>query len=118
MNWHSTPVNNQHQVDLDFSIELGLQARIRKIVVLGNEHTRLGVIRRELAIRNGQPLSQDKLIDSQNRISGLGVFNQVQTGTQDVAQSQTDKTVLVAGRGEPALDFRLRGRARGSALGE
>jgi outer membrane protein assembly complex protein YaeT len=96
VNWHSTPVSNQHQVDLDFSIELGLQSRIRRVVVLGNEHTRLGVIRRELAIRDGQPLRQDKLIDSRNRISGLGVFNQVQTGTQDVARSETDKTVLVA----------------------
>ncbi len=96
VSWHTTPVSNQHQVDLDFRIELGRQERIRRIVVLGNEHTRPGVIRRELVIRQGQPLSQDNVSESQSRLNGLGVFNQVQIAAQDAAGSGTEKTVLVA----------------------
>jgi outer membrane protein assembly complex protein YaeT len=96
VSWHASPVNEQHQVDLDFRIELGKQERIKRIVVLGNEHTRLGVIRRELVIHQGQPLSQDNVADSQSRLYELGIFNQVQIAPQDLPNSQTEKTVLVA----------------------
>ena len=96
VSWQASPVNEQHQVDLEFLIEPGKQERIQRIVVLGNEHTRLGVIRRELLIRQGQPLNQDNVADSQRRLYGLGMFNQVQIATQDQASSETEKTVLVA----------------------
>jgi outer membrane protein assembly factor BamA len=65
-------------------------------VVLGNEHTRLGVIRRELVIRQGQPLSQDSVADSQRQLYELGMFSQVQIAPQDQPSSETEKTVLVA----------------------
>jgi outer membrane protein assembly complex protein YaeT len=96
VNWHASPANEQRQVDLDFRIELGSQERIRRIVVLGNEHTRLGVIRRELVIRQGQPLSQDSVADSQRQLYELGMFSQVQIAPQDQPSSETEKTVLVA----------------------
>ena len=95
VNWRSSPVNEQHQVDVDFHIELGRQERIRRIVVVGNQHTHLGIIRRELAIRRGQPLSQDNVAESQSRLYGLGMFSQVQIAPQDVPDSETEKTVLV-----------------------
>lgn len=96
VSWHASPVNEQHQVDLVFLIEPGKQERIQRIVVLGNEHTRLGVIRRELLIRQGQPLNQDTVADSQRRLYGLGMFNQVQIAAQNQTSSETAKTVLVA----------------------
>ena len=96
VSWHASPVNEQHQVDLEFLIEPGKQERIQRIVVLGNEHTRVGVIHRELLIRPGQPLNQDTVADSQRRLYGLGMFNQVQIAPQDQASSETEKTVLVA----------------------
>jgi outer membrane protein assembly complex protein YaeT len=96
VSWRPSPVNEHHQVDLDFRVELGRQERIRRIVVLGNEHARLGVIRRELVIRQGQPLSQDKVADSQSRLYELGMFNQVQIAPQDLPSAETEKTVLVA----------------------
>ena len=96
VSWHASPANEQHQVDLEFRIEPGKQERIQRIVVLGNEHTRLGVIRRELVIHQGQPLSQDNVADSQSQLYELGMFNQVQIAPQDQPSSETEKTVLVA----------------------
>jgi outer membrane protein assembly complex protein YaeT len=96
VNWHASPVNEQHQVDVDFRIDPGNQERIRRIVVLGNQHTRLGVIRRELVIHQGQPLSQDNVANSQSHLYELGMFSQVQIAPQDVPSSETEKTVLVA----------------------
>ena len=96
VNWRSAPLSAQHQVDVDFSVELGPQERIRRIVVLGNEHTRIGVIRRELVIHPGEPLSQDNVGQSQSHLYGLGMFSQVQIAPQEAAASETEKTVLVA----------------------
>jgi outer membrane protein assembly complex protein YaeT len=96
VSWRTSPVNEQHQVDVDFRIEVGRQERIQRIVVLGNEHTRLGIIRRELVIHQGQPLSHDNVVDSQSHLYGLGMFSQVQIAPQDLPNSETEKTVLVA----------------------
>ena len=96
VNWSASPLSEQHQVDVDFRVELGRQERIRRIVVLGNQHTRAGVIRRELAIRTGQPLSQDDVAESQSHLYELGMFSQVQIAPQDLPSSETEKTVLVA----------------------
>ena len=63
---------------------------------MGNEHTRIGIIRRELVIHQGQPLSQDNVAESQSHLYGLGMFNQVQIAPQEVSSSETGKTVLVA----------------------
>jgi outer membrane protein assembly complex protein YaeT len=95
VNWQASPVNEQHQVDLAFRIDPGRQERIRRIMVLGNQHTRLGVIRRELVIHQGQPLSQDNIAGSQSHLYELGMFSQVQIAPQDLP-SETEKTVLVA----------------------
>jgi len=96
LSWRASPVNEQHQVDLDFRIEPGSQERIQRIVVVGNEHTRLGVIRRELTIHPGQPLSQENVANSQSRLYELGMFSQVQIAPQDLPSSETEKTVLVS----------------------
>ena len=104
MNWRASPLSQQHQVDVDFRVELGRQERIRRIVVLGNQHTRAGVIRRELVIRTGQPLSQDNVAESQSHLYELGMFNQVQIAPQDLPGSETEKTVLVAVDESAAVD--------------
>lgn len=89
------PAGEERQVDLTFRIEPGPQARIRRIVVLGNQHTRTGMIRRELLIHQGEPLNQSALLDSQRRLYEMGVFNQVQITPQDPRGSELDKTILV-----------------------
>jgi outer membrane protein assembly complex protein YaeT len=96
VNWQASPLSGQHQVDVNFSVELGRQERIRRIVVLGNQHTRAGVIRHELVIRQAQPLSQDNVAESQSHLYELGMFSQVQIAPQDLPSSETEKTVLVA----------------------
>ena len=95
VNWRSASLSTQHQVDVDFSVELGPQERIRRIVVLGNEHTRIGVIRRELVIHPGEPLSQDNVAQSQSHLYEIGMFSQAQIAPQEVPSSETEKTVLV-----------------------
>jgi len=96
VNWRASPLTEEHEIDVEFRIDLGLQERIRRIVVLGNQHTRLGVIRRELVIHPGQALSQDNVAESQSHLYELGLFSQVQIAPQQLPSSETEKTVLVA----------------------
>ena len=84
-----------HAVDLRFRIEAGLEEKIRRVVVLGNEHTREGIIRRELAIHPGEPLRQGESLETQRRLYDLGTFSSVQIAAEDPQAPETAKTVLV-----------------------
>ena len=94
-NWSATPAKSDHQVDLEFQVVPGAQDRIERIVVMGNEHTRLGLVNRELLFHEGEPLSQSAVQDSQRRLYSLGVFNQVQITPQEEPDSDAGKTLLV-----------------------
>jgi outer membrane protein assembly complex protein YaeT len=96
VSWSTSPVKDQPQVDVVFRSDLGRQDRIQRIVVVGNQNTRPGVIRRELRIHQGEPLSQENVAESQSRLYELGMFNQVQIAPQDLPSSETEKTVLVS----------------------
>ena len=96
VNWTVSPPSPQHQVDLDFRIEPGPREQIRRIVVMGEQHTRAGVIRHRLTMAVNQPLRQSDMLESQRRLYDLGVFNQVQIAHQDPDMGGTDRTVLVS----------------------
>jgi outer membrane protein assembly complex protein YaeT len=94
-NWRTTPAKSAHQVDLEFQIVPGAQDRIQRIVVLGNEHARPGLVNRELLFHDGEPIGQSAVLESQRRLYDLGIFNQVQITPQEEAASDTEKTLLV-----------------------
>ncbi|MFB3920154.1 MAG: POTRA domain-containing protein [Terriglobia bacterium] len=94
-NWKTAPASSDHQVDLQFEIEPGPQEKIQRIVIMGNEHTREGIIRRELDIHPDEPLRQSSVLESQRRLYDLGTFSQVQIAAQDPQVPETTKTVLV-----------------------
>jgi outer membrane protein assembly complex protein YaeT len=93
--WRTTPANIAHQVDLEFQIAPGPQDRIQRIVILGNEHTRQGLVNRELLVHEGEPISQSAVLDSQRRLYDLGIFSQVQITPQEQPPTDTNQTLLV-----------------------
>ncbi|MGD1154648.1 MAG: POTRA domain-containing protein [Terriglobia bacterium] len=95
VSWHTTTLGTVHQVDLELHIAPGPQERVQRIVILGNEHTRPGIVRRELMFRDGEAVSQSALLESQRQLYELGIFNQVQITRQEGPNSETAKTVLV-----------------------
>jgi outer membrane protein insertion porin family len=95
VNWRTTALESAHQVDMEFRVEPGPQERVRRIVILGNEHTRSGIVHRELMFHDGEPISQSALLESQRQLYELGIFNQVQITPQEGPNSETAKTVLV-----------------------
>ncbi|PYU60850.1 MAG: hypothetical protein DMG56_14735, partial [Acidobacteria bacterium] len=64
-------------VRLVYHIQEGPQTRVRRILIGGYEHTRPGVIRREVHIKVKEPLREGDVVESQRRLYNLGVFNRV-----------------------------------------
>jgi len=93
--WEATPVTPDHQVDLQFEVQPGAQERVRRLIVMGAQHTRDHVIAGQLQIAKAEPLNQSQVLESQRRLYDLGLFNQVQIATQDPEASETERTVLV-----------------------
>jgi len=85
-----------NEVNVTYHVEPGPQDTIQGIVVIGNRYTHTGIIQRQLTFKAGQPLSQARLYNSQQRLYNLGLFNSVQIAPVDPGGRERQKTVLVS----------------------
>jgi len=82
-------------VRLVYRIEEGPQTRVRRILISGYEHTRLGVIRKEVRIKVKEPLREGDVVESQRRLYNLGVFNRVTIEPQNPNGTNPEKNIAV-----------------------
>src|ERR1700687_891686 len=80
---------------LVYRIEEGPQTRVRRILLTGYEHTRPGVIRREIRVKPEAPLREGEVVESQRRLYNLGVFNRVTIQPQNPNGTDTNKDIVV-----------------------
>jgi outer membrane protein insertion porin family len=66
------------RADITFGIQEGPQTIVDHILVVGNTRTDPKVIRRELLLEPGKPLSYSAKVESQRRLAALGLFRRVQ----------------------------------------
>ena len=67
----------QQQVALTWMIREGEQIVVDHVLISGNSRVSLDLIRREVTIRPGDPLSEEAMIESQRRLAALGLFRRV-----------------------------------------
>jgi outer membrane protein assembly factor BamA len=91
----STEVQPGALMSLTYHIEEGPQTRVKRILVTGYNHTRPGVIRREIRVEQNAPLREGEVVDSQRRLYNLGVFNRVTIEPQNPNGTDTNKDVMV-----------------------
>ncbi|HEY6549128.1 MAG TPA: POTRA domain-containing protein, partial [Vicinamibacteria bacterium] len=98
----------------------GPRALAGQVIVTGIERTQERVVRRELSLDPGQPLSLEALLDGQKRLSGLGLFERVSltpladaapSGARDVLVSLSEAPVTTVSYG---LGYSERDLFRGS----
>ncbi|HYS26575.1 MAG TPA: POTRA domain-containing protein [Vicinamibacterales bacterium] len=77
-----------------FSITEGPQVIVDHVIVVGNRRTSLSTIQRELTLRPGEPLGYAARIESQQRLSALGLFRRVSI-TELTHESESRRDVLV-----------------------
>jgi outer membrane protein insertion porin family len=82
-------------VRLVYHIDEGPQTRVRRILMSGYEHTRPGVIRREIRVKPHAPLREGDVVESQRRLYNLGIFNRVTIEPQNPNGTDPDKDVVV-----------------------
>ena len=92
----SSPAGRNHLVNVEYRVNPGNKEMIERVVLLGNTHTRDGVVRREITFRRNQPMNESALLESQRKLYDLGLFNQVQVAPQNPRTSETNKSVLVS----------------------
>ena len=85
----------QKSVRLIYRIKEGPQTHVRRILITGYNHTKPGVIRREVQVKPAEPLREGKVIDTQRRLYNLGVFNRVTISPQNPSGTDPDKDIVV-----------------------
>ena len=65
------------QADVVFRIREGSQVIVDHVIIVGNTRTSAATIRRELTLTPGAPLGVADLVESQRRLSALGIFRRV-----------------------------------------
>jgi outer membrane protein insertion porin family len=88
-------IEQAEAVRLVYHIEEGPQIRVRQVLVSGYEHTRPGVIRREVQVKPKEPLREGEVVESQRRLYNLGVFNRVTIEPQNPTGTDPDKNIAV-----------------------
>ncbi len=81
-----------HTVDITFTINETPRVYVERIDINGNVRTQDKVIRRQLALVEGDPFNKSKLAKSEQKIKDLGYFEKVSVTPQQ--GSAPDKTVL------------------------
>ena len=89
----SVAVDDAGRARLTWTVQEGEQSRVDRVLVTGNERTNASVIRRELRLQQGDPLSAEAIAESQRRLSQLGLFRRVRI--IDVPRSGTPRRDLL-----------------------
>jgi outer membrane protein insertion porin family len=95
---HQVKKTGPDRVALTYTIDEGPQVRVKKVILLGHQHTRAGVIRRRVQIQPGKPLREADIVATQDRLYNLGIFNRVDIATRDPSGTLPNKDVLIETR--------------------
>jgi outer membrane protein insertion porin family len=82
-------------IDVDLHVEPGEQIFIRKVLISGLHYTRPTTLKHAILAKEGDPLDQSKLLQSQRELYNLTLFNQVTTAVENPGGDETRKNVLV-----------------------
>jgi outer membrane protein insertion porin family len=82
-------------VRLKYHITEGPQELVAKVLLSGYEHTRPGVISRQVGIKPGEPLSEGTVVETQRKLYNLGIFSRVSIAPQNPDGADEKKTVVV-----------------------
>ena len=82
-------------VRLTYHITEGRQVLVARVLLSGYEHTRPGIISREVGIKAGEPLSEGTVVETQRKLYNLGIFSRVSIAPQNPDGEDDEKTIVV-----------------------
>ena len=93
--WSQTPVAEPHRVNLRYKIVTGKREYTRGVLVRGLQTTNPGLVARRFTLNAGEPISQKKISDSQQKLYDLGIFSKVATAIQNPEGEEESKYVIL-----------------------
>jgi outer membrane protein insertion porin family len=88
-------IQRSQPMKLVYKIVEGEQIRVKRLLLAGYNHTRQRVIRREVKVKPGQPLREGEVVESQQKLYNLGIFNRVTIEPQNANGTDPEKDVVV-----------------------
>jgi outer membrane protein insertion porin family len=90
-----TPAAEPHHVNLRYQIVPGKREYTRGMLVRGLVTTNPGLVARRFTLNAGEPISQKKIADGQQKLYDLGIFSKVETALQNPNGEEESKYVIL-----------------------
>jgi outer membrane protein insertion porin family len=92
--WSESAGPADYRVNISYTVQPGKRRYVRGTLVRGLRTTRPSVVQKRLMLKPGDPLSQEKIAEGQQKLYDLGIFSKVQTAVQNPDGDEDDKYVL------------------------
>jgi len=92
--WAQTPGEGANHVNLKYTLHTGKRVYVRSVLLRGLKTTRPSLADKRISPKPGDPLSQQAIAASQQKLYDLGIFSKVQTAIQDPGGEEDLKYVL------------------------
>jgi len=92
---HADKNDEENSYAVEFQIEEGTRFIVDRIIILGNDHTRMSVIDKHIKLKPGDPLSLGKLLQTQQALYRIGIFDQVRVVQQNPESTNPYHNVVV-----------------------
>lgn len=86
---------NSHEVNVVYTVNEGQLVRVKDAVYLGQQHTRLSLIRASANIPVEAPMSRVKMLDAESSLYSLGLFDWASVGPRKPITDQTEEDAVV-----------------------
>lgn len=91
--WSESPASD-YRVNITYTIVPGKREYVRSVIVHGLRTTRESLVDRRISLQPGDPISQNQVAVSQQKLYDLGIFSRVQTAIQNPDGDEDSKYVL------------------------
>jgi len=96
VNLRQTPsAKDPSLIDVDLHVTPGDQIFIRNVLMSGLKYTHPNTVKHAILVKDGDPLDQAKLLQTQRDLYNLTLFNQVTTAVENPTGDEPRKNVLV-----------------------
>ena len=92
--WSQTPAGPPQHVNLTYTIHTGKREYVRNVIVRGLSTTRPSLVASRILLKPGDPISENLIAQSQQKLYDLGIFSKVQTAIQNPDGDEDNKYVL------------------------
>ena len=83
------------KVRLTYFVQEGVQSFTEHVIIAGNRVTKRSVIEREVEIQPGDPLSLDRILQTETNLYNLAIFDRVRIEEVESGTNPADKSVLI-----------------------